>query len=122
MGFGINLGMGLGIGLGSNTLSTPIPFTFSEIINSGGATITETNVGPLTIEVKSTSFQVNPIVDGYIKVNNNTIATTTTGSRGHTLAVLHHLHLSNAPCNYRCHRTPPCILIHPYNGHNSSEK
>ena len=89
MGFGINLGMGLGIGLGSNILSTPnIPFTFSEIINTDGASITPTNVGPLTIEVKATSYQVNPIEDGYIKVNSNTIKVTTLGSRGHTLAVL----------------------------------
>jgi hypothetical protein len=89
MGFGINLGMGLGIGVGSNILSTPIiPFTFSEIINTNGATITETNVGPLTIEVRATSFQVSPYVSGYIKVNGNTIVTTTDGSRGHTLAVL----------------------------------
>lgn len=88
MGFGINLGMGLGIGLGSNTLSTPIPFTFSEIINTDGATITETNIGPLTIEARATSFQVTPHVNGYIKVNNNTIVTTTDRSRGHTLAVL----------------------------------
>jgi hypothetical protein len=85
MGFGINLGMGLGIG--SNVRPT-FPFTFSEIINTDGASITTTNVGPLTIEVKATSFQVSPIEEGYIKVNNNTIKTTTDGSRGHTLAVL----------------------------------
>jgi hypothetical protein len=71
-----------------NLLSPVIPFTFSEIINTDGATITETNVGPLTIEARATSFQVDPYVSGYIKVNGNTIKTTTDGSRGHTLAVL----------------------------------
>ena len=81
----MNLGMGLGIG---SNVRPVLPFTFSEIINTDGASITTTNVGPLTIEVKATSFQVSPIEEGYIKVNNNTIKTTTDGSRGHTLAVL----------------------------------
>ena len=89
MGFGINLGMGLGIGSNILPNARPVlPFTFSEIINTDGASITTTNVGPLTIEVKATSYQVNPIEDGYIKVNSNTIKVTTLGSRGHTLAVL----------------------------------
>jgi hypothetical protein len=89
MGFGINLGMGLGIGSNILPNARPVlPFTFSEIINTGGATITETNIGPLTIEARATSFQVNPYVSGYIKVNGNIIKTTTDGSRGHTLAVL----------------------------------
>jgi hypothetical protein len=89
MGFGMNLGMGLGIGSNILPNARPVlPFTFSEIINTDGASITTTNVGPLTIEVKATSFQVSPIEEGYIKVNNNTIKTTTDGSRGHTLAVL----------------------------------
>ena len=81
--------IGLGVSIYQKALSQPvIPFTFSEIINTGGATITETSVGPLTIEVRATSYQVDPIVDGYIKVNSNTIKTTALGSRGHTLAVL----------------------------------
>jgi hypothetical protein len=75
-------------GISLNTSPLVTPFTFSEIINTDGASITETNVGPLTIEVKATSYQVNPIEDGYIKVNGNTIKVTALGSRGHTLAVL----------------------------------
>ena len=63
-------------------------FTFSEIIDTNGASIVETNIGPLTIEAKATSYQVSPVEDGYIKVDGNTIKTTTLGSRGHTLAVL----------------------------------
>jgi len=63
-------------------------FTFTEVVDTGGATITETNVGPLTIEARSTSFQVDPHVDGYIKINGTTVKTTTEGSRGHTLAVI----------------------------------
>jgi hypothetical protein len=65
-----------------------IPFTLKETINTGGASIVETNVGPLTIEAKATSYQVNPIEDGYIKVNGTTVKTTTLGSRGHTLLVI----------------------------------
>jgi hypothetical protein len=75
-------------GINLNLLSPVIPFTFSEIIDPAGGNIVETNVGPLTIEVKATSYQVNPIEDGYIKVNGSTIKITTLGSRGHTLAVL----------------------------------
>jgi len=66
----------------------PTPFTFTEVIDTNGATITETNIGPLTIEARSTSFQVQPAVDGYIKVNGATVKTTTDGSRGHTLLVI----------------------------------
>lgn len=71
-------------------LNPVIPFTFTEIINAAGASIVETNVGPLTIEAKATSFQVFPIEDGYIKVNSTTIKTTSQAnvSRGHTLAVI----------------------------------
>lgn len=63
-------------------------FTPSELIDSNGANILETNFGPLTIEAKATSYQVNPIEEGYIRVDGNTIKTTALGSRGHTLAVL----------------------------------
>lgn len=81
--------VGLGVSVCYRTTSNPvIPFTFSEIIDPAGATLTETNVGPLTIEVRSTSFQVSPLENGYIKVNNNTLITTTLGIRGHILAVL----------------------------------
>lgn len=81
--------IGLGVSVcHSARVHAATPFTFSEIINTGGATITETNVGPLTIEVRATSYQVEPAVDGYIKVNGGTIKTTAYGSRGHTLAVL----------------------------------
>lgn len=66
------------------------PFTFTEVIDTGGATITETNVGTLTLEARATSYQVFPPVDGYIKVNGTTIKTTNLAatSRGHTLAVI----------------------------------
>lgn len=67
---------------------TETPFTPSEIVDTNGATILEPNFGPLTIQVKATSFQVNPVEDGYIIVDGTTIKTTTAGSRGHTLAVL----------------------------------
>ena len=67
---------------------TPTPFTLTEKVNSSGASIIETNIGPLTIVAKATSFQVNPIETGYILVNGRTIKTTTGGSRGHTLAVI----------------------------------
>lgn len=69
---------------------TPTPFTFTEVIDTNGATITETNVGTLTIEARATSYQVQPVVDGYIKVNSTTIKTTNLAavSRGHTLAVI----------------------------------
>ena len=81
--------IGLGVSVYHRILSQAVvPFTLSEIVNTDGATITETNVGPLTIQVRSTSFQVSPYVSGYIKVNNNTLVTTTDGSRGHTLAVI----------------------------------
>ena len=63
-------------------------FTLTETIDTNGASIVATNVGPLTIEAKATSFQVNPVETGYIKVNGTTIKTTTDGSRGHTLAVI----------------------------------
>jgi hypothetical protein len=63
-------------------------FTLTETVNSSGASIIETNMGPLTIVAKATSFQVNPIETGYILVNGRTIKTTTAGSRGHTLAVI----------------------------------
>jgi hypothetical protein len=75
-------------GINLNVSSLEIPFTASEIIDPSGANIFETNVGPLTIEVKATSYQVSPIQDGYIKVNDTTIKVTTFGDRGHTLAVL----------------------------------
>jgi len=75
-------------GISLNVSSLEIPFTASEIINTDGATITSSNVGPLTIEVKATSYQVFPPVDGYIKVNGTDVAVTTLGDRGHTLAVL----------------------------------
>ena len=75
-------------GISLNIASESIPFIASEIVNADGATITSTNIGPLTIEVKATSYQVTPIEDGYIKVNEDTIKVTTLGSRGHTLAVL----------------------------------
>jgi hypothetical protein len=68
--------------------SRTIPFTLTERIDTNGASIVETNVGPLTIVAKATSYQVNPIEDGYIKVNGTTIKTTALGSRGHTLAVI----------------------------------
>lgn len=65
-------------------------FTLKETINTDGASIVETNVGPLTIVAKATSYQVNPIEDGYIRVNGTTIKTTNLAddSRGHTLAVI----------------------------------
>jgi hypothetical protein len=71
-------------------ITTVIPFTFTETINTNGASIVETNIGPLTLEAKATSFQVFPIEDGYIKVNSTTIKTTSQAavSRGHTLAVI----------------------------------
>ena len=65
-----------------------ILFFPSEIVDTNGATILESNFGPLTILAKATSFQVNPVEDGYIIVEGDTIKTTTSGSRGHTLAVL----------------------------------
>ena len=67
-----------------------VPFTFTEVVDIAGATITETNVGPLTLEARATSYQVQPPVDGYIKVNDTTIKTTNlaASSRGHTLAVI----------------------------------
>lgn len=66
------------------------PFALTEHIDTDGFTITETNVGPLTLEARATSYQVQPVVDGYIKVNGTTIKTTNLAavSRGHTLAVI----------------------------------
>lgn len=79
-----------GLVVGRPWITTVIPFTLTETINTDGASIVETNVGPLTIEAKATSYQVNPIEDGYIKVNSTTIKTTSQAnvSRGHTLAVI----------------------------------
>jgi hypothetical protein len=69
---------------------TPTPFTLTETINTDGASIVETNVGPLTLAAKSSTYQVFPLEDGYIKVNGTTIKTTNQAavSRGHTLAVI----------------------------------
>lgn len=66
--------------------TNPTPFTFTETIDINGASIVETNIGPLTLEAKASSYQVVPFEDGYIKVNSTTINTNT--SRGHTLAVI----------------------------------
>jgi hypothetical protein len=77
-----------GLVVGRPWTTTVIPFTLTETINTDGDSIVETNIGPLTIEAKATSYQVNPIEDGYIKVNSTTIKTTALGSRGHTLAVI----------------------------------
>lgn len=77
-----------GLVFGRPWIETVIPFTFTEVIDNNGATITETNIGPLTLEARASSYQVQPTDDGYIKVNSTTIKTTTLGSRGHTLAVI----------------------------------
>lgn len=63
-----------------------IPFTLTEIVDTNGASIEATNVGPLTLYAKSSTFQVSPNEDAVIKVNGGTIATIS--SRGHTLAVI----------------------------------
>jgi len=78
-----------GLVVGRPWVSAP-PFTLTEHIETNGSTIIETNVGPLTLAAKATSYQVQPPVDGYIKVNGTTIKTTNlaAGSRGHTLAVI----------------------------------
>jgi hypothetical protein len=67
-----------------------VPFSFTEVVNAAGASIQETNVGPLNLQARATSYQVNPIEDGFIKVNGTTIKTTNLAadSRGHTLAVI----------------------------------
>jgi hypothetical protein len=70
------------------TSAAPASFTLTEVVNIAGASIVETNTGPLTLVAKATSYQVNPIEDGYISVNGTTIKTTALGSRGHTLAVI----------------------------------
>ena len=78
-----------GLVQGRPWMATPL-FAFTEHIDTDGFTITETNAGPLTLEARATSYQVQPPVDGYIKVNGTTIKTTNlaASSRGHTLAVI----------------------------------
>jgi len=62
-------------------------FSTLETVDTNGASITEMTFVPATIQIKATSYQVNPVETGYITVDGNTIKTTTLGSRGHTLAV-----------------------------------
>jgi hypothetical protein len=73
--------VGDGDGGGGNSFST------QEQIDTSGASILNMTFEPLTIQIKATSYQVNPIETGYITVEGDTIKTTTLGSRGHTLAV-----------------------------------